>query len=231
MTIWPQLQVVTRASTAAVLAGTVTAALPLPSAAQDETHGIQEFTESTTWRVPPGVTHIIVELWGAGGGGAGGGASTVAAGASVPGGGGGGSGAYVRASLGVRPGEIYTIRIGAGGAGGRGQTGDGAQPGAGGEDTAFVGDGNVLLVAKGGRGGGAPRRNHVKGGVAGDGGAVDPNGGRLVRPGNEGGAGHEGGFPQSYSTSGGNGGLDDLSVQTAELVPDYRGGPPERDST
>lgn len=87
--------------------------------AQDA-HGIREFTESTTWRVPAGVTHIIVELWGAGGGGAAGTSSVVGGAQSAGGGGGGGgSGAYVRASLAVSPGETYTIKVGAAGAAGR----------------------------------------------------------------------------------------------------------------
>jgi hypothetical protein len=187
----------------AMVATIATTVLPQPCAAQDEPHGVREFTESTTWRVPAGVAHIIVELWGGGGRGAAGGGSTVAGGASVPGGGGGGggSGAYVRGSFAVKSGEIYAIRIGAGGSGGRGE---GA--GADGQDTAIVLDGNVILVARGGRGGGSPHRHDIKGGIGGRGGIAVPEPTHLVRGGNEGGPGHDGGLPESYSTFGGNGG-------------------------
>jgi hypothetical protein len=67
--------------------------------AQEEAHGIGEFAESATWRVPAGLTHIIVELWGAGGGG-GAGASVVVGGTQSAGGPGGGgvSGSYVSGS-------------------------------------------------------------------------------------------------------------------------------------
>ncbi len=173
--------------------------------AQDE-HGIREFTESTTWRVPAGVTHVIVELWGAGGGGAAGTSSVTGGTPSAGGGGGGGgSGAYVRASLAVIPGETYTIRVGPPGAAGRDDA-QVPQPGGDGGETSILKDGVELLVAKGGRGGGAPRRRHTTGGVEGSGGVAEAHLRHLVRSGNRGGRGHDGGLPESSSTSGGFGG-------------------------
>jgi len=173
--------------------------------AQDA-HGIREFTESTTWRVPAGVTHIIVELWGAGGGGAAGTSSVVGGAQSAGGGGGGGgSGVYVRASLAVSPGEKYVIKVGAAGAAGRDDART-PEPGGDGGDTAILKDDIELLVAKGGRGGGAPRRGHTSGGVEGRGGSAETHPSRLMRAGNAGGRGHDGGLPESSSTSGGVGG-------------------------
>ena len=58
-----------RVGLAAMLSLSVDAFSPSPLFARGEVHGIREFSDSTTWRVPAGVTHIIVELWGAGGGG------------------------------------------------------------------------------------------------------------------------------------------------------------------
>jgi hypothetical protein len=62
----------------------------------------------------------------------------------------------VRASFGVTPGEIYAIRIGAGGSGGRGEG-----VGADGEDTATLLDGNVILVARAGCGGGTAQKRRL----------------------------------------------------------------------
>jgi hypothetical protein len=132
---------------------------------QDHRHGVQEFTESGTWRVPDGVSEITVELWGAGGGGGGGASGLVGGGPG--GGGGGGSGAYIRARLAVIPAETYAIRIGAGGGGGGASRHD-AQPGGNGDDTTLVVDGKRLLAAPGGRGGGAP--GGARGGIGGSGG-------------------------------------------------------------
>jgi hypothetical protein len=193
-------------SVGALLSLSVNGFLPSESFAQEDAHGVREFTEPGTWRVPAGVTHIIVELWGAGGGG---GAGTSAVVSGVPGagggGGGGGSGSYMRASLAVTAGETYTISVGAAGTGGRGDAA-GPQRGGDGGDTLLLRDGVELLVAKGGRGGGAPRRSHTRGGAEGAGGITEPRSSRLVRSGSAGGRGHDGGLPESYSTSGGAGG-------------------------
>lgn len=95
--------------------------LAAPGHAQEPPHGVREVTTSDTWVVPAGVIHVVVELWGGGGGGGGGGAAVIIAGNVVSGsaGGGGGSGAYVRASLGVKEGQAYQISLGVGGAGGQ----------------------------------------------------------------------------------------------------------------
>jgi hypothetical protein len=207
----------TRLSQRGLLSGISVALLSITAAevsphvllfAQEEAHGIREFTDSTTWRVPVGVTHIIVELWGAGGGGAAG-TSAVVGGSPTAGGGGGGggSGSYVRASLSVTPGESLTIRVGAAGAGGRA---DATRPqgGLAGADTLLLREGVPLLVAKGGLGGAAPpRRGDTRGGAEGAGGPAEPHPARLVRSGSAGARGHDGGLPESYSTSGGPGGV------------------------
>lgn len=172
--------------------------------AQQDGHGIREFTESTTWRVPAGVTHILAEVWGAGGGG-GAGTSTLIGASAGGGGGGGGSGAYARASLAVTPGETLTIRVGAAGAGGRIDAGT-PQGGGDGGDTLLLREGTELVAVKGGRGGAAPRRSHTRGGTEGAGGIAEPNLTRLLRAGMSGGRGHDGGLSETYSTFGGAGG-------------------------
>lgn len=63
--------------------------------------------------VPPGVSSVVIELWGAGGGG---GSSVMCQCQTVGSGGGGGS--YARKTLQVNAGSCYTICVGAGGAGG-----------------------------------------------------------------------------------------------------------------
>ena len=69
---------------------------------------MKEFTGPTNvpldWVAPPGVTHVMVEMWG---GGAGGGAPL-----DLPGGGGG---AYSRSVITVIPGTTYKIQVGGGG--------------------------------------------------------------------------------------------------------------------
>jgi hypothetical protein len=179
--------------------------LPSGLFAQEEAHGIRELTDSTTWRVPAGVTHIIVELWGAGGGGGAGTEAIVAGTQSAGGGGGDGrSGSYLRASLALKPGETLTIRVGSAGAGGRAGPG-GPHGGGDGGDTLILREGVAPLVAKGGRGGGAPRRSNTRGGADGAAGIAEPHPTRLVRSGTAGGRGPDGGLPESYSTSGGPG--------------------------
>jgi hypothetical protein len=65
---------------------------------------VMTFSQSGVWNIPPGVTNIMVEAWGAGGGGAAGG--------------GGGSGVYLRMiNVTVTPGSSITVTIGTGGAG------------------------------------------------------------------------------------------------------------------
>jgi len=99
--------------------------------------GLQEFTQSGTFTVPAGVTHISVELWGGGGGAGvpgqpgsgvisssyvcdpyGGLCADYIAGPSCDSqpGGGGGAGGYSRTILAVTPGASYQLIVGAAGA-------------------------------------------------------------------------------------------------------------------
>jgi hypothetical protein len=185
------------------LVGVLTASAQVTT--QDEIHGVREFTESGTWRVPAGVTRITIELWGGGGGGAGGN-SSVSGGGPGGAGGGGGAGAYVRTSLRVTEAQMYTIRVGRGGAGGVGETGSGTQAGEDGEDTVILLNDTVVLGTGGGRGGRAPGRGDYRGGPGGTGGSAEATATGLARAGNPGSPGHDGGFNEWPSTSGGRGG-------------------------
>jgi len=89
--------------------------------------GNREFTATGTFTVPAGVTHVLVELWGAGGGGGGGAPGIVGPGPfnlggfmliSGAGGHGGGSGGYARTLVAVTAGAVYDVVIGTGGTGG-----------------------------------------------------------------------------------------------------------------
>lgn len=117
-----------------------------------------------TWKVPPGVHQITVDMTGGGGGG--GGSSEVGSGG---GGGGGGSGGYYKDSvMAVTPGEMLTIHVGPGGSGAPyvGRTSSapgGAQGGA-----SSINGSKGSLVATGGAGGG---------GGTGDGGG---GGGKII---------------------------------------------------
>lgn len=77
-------------------------------------NGMKEFVEPGTYEfvVPQDVTHVMLEMWGAGGGG---GASSHIGGG---GGGGGGSGAYTRTLIAVIPGSTYYLTVGVAGAAG-----------------------------------------------------------------------------------------------------------------
>ncbi len=101
------------------------------------------FPTSSTWTCPPNISVITVELWGGGGGG--GGYST----SCSPSGGAGGRGGYIKQSINVIPGNIYSITIGEGGVAGSNAF-CGAIGGGNGSATIF---GNNLLVAIGGQGG------------------------------------------------------------------------------
>lgn len=121
--------------------------------------GIQEFTQSGVFTVPAGVTHLLVELWGAGGGGAGSCGMQIVAplyGALPAGGGSGGGGAgYSRAVLPVNPGSTYNVVIGAGGLGGTNCViNQNAMNGADGGPTQITDSASNLLLTAGGGGGG-----------------------------------------------------------------------------
>jgi hypothetical protein len=94
--------------------------------------GAQDFTSSGPWTAPPGVTSVVVQLWGAGGGGGSGDCSGE--------GGGGGGGAYTRSFLTVIPGATYTVNVGPGG----------EVDGAGGNSFFADSSGNLLVTAGGG---------------------------------------------------------------------------------
>lgn len=99
-------------------------------------------TSCCAWTVPPGVSSIFVELWGAGAGGTGG-----ATGATS--GIGGGSGAYTSATIPTFPGCIYIVCSGVAGVGGAGVVGTVGSP-------AFMTGYNITgLCAAGGTAGGA----------------------------------------------------------------------------
>jgi hypothetical protein len=126
---------------------------------------MQEFTQSGNFTVPAGVTHIWFQLWGAGGGG-----GATLDGSLLLAGGGGGGGAYSSAILGVFPGQVLTINVGAGGAGGtaNGHRND-QRGGAVGDvtDVVFVDAHSLLLLAQGGGGATSSLNGPALGGIGG----------------------------------------------------------------
>ena len=135
-------------------------------------NGITEFTQTGTFIVPAGVTHIMVEMWGAGGGGGSGSNQGCA-------GGHGAAGGYTRAVIAVTPGATYTMFVGQGGAGGPFSGGSGGA----GEWSAVRDDLESVLAAAGSGGGGpqggpAPCPGYGAGGIGGSGpNVVGRNGG------------------------------------------------------
>lgn len=141
------------------------------------------YTSAGTYNytVPSGVTSLRISLWGAGGGGGGGDSQVVGVYRGEAAGGGGGGGEFHAEEIDVTPGDVLTITVGAGGAGGRSHCwtvsgGSCNRPpltnGEDGEDggDTFVQDGaTTLLEVSGGSGGG--------GGVHDSGGAVGGSGG------------------------------------------------------
>jgi len=152
-------------------APTESAVMAVPPAAR--VGGLREFRASGTWTAPAGVTHVMVEAWGAGGAGGQGSLGAQA------GGGGGGAGAYQRAVVGVVAGTTYELVIG-----------DGGQPdptgGGDGRDTQLrdATTGTVLLSVRAGRGG-RPARPDGPPGPGGGGGRADATLG-VGRDGSEG---------------------------------------------
>src|SRR5207247_4538166 len=124
--------------------------------------GRREFRDSGTFTVPPGITRLSVELYGAGGGG-GGMAMPCHSGA------GGGSGAYSSTILEVTGGQALTVTVDLGGAPGSASL---ASPGGNGGDTQVLdASGSPLAVAHGGSGGPFTALGPLPTGVVG--GAVD----------------------------------------------------------
>lgn len=125
--------------------------------------------------IPANVTHIVVELWGAGGGAGAAGVCNFGSSVGRPHpGGGGGSGAYVRATVSVVPGEKLTFTVGKGGAGG--DRGDGTA-------TVVSRSRAVLAAAAGGSGGHVTYCNFdtLYFGDPGAGGVAAPSGVNAVR--------------------------------------------------
>ena len=134
----------------------------------------QVFDSSGNFHVPPGVTKLLVELWGGGGGGgAGGGGDNNGATWSGEGGGGGGA-AYAKELLNATAGNDITVTVGAGGTAGventvnagpnqpgppGGNGGDGGNSSFGGSAYAFGGYGG-----SGGSGGPTPTGAGIPGG-------------------------------------------------------------------
>lgn len=144
-------------------------------------NGIAEFTQTGNFTVPAGVTHIMVEMWGAGGGGGSGSSfGEIDIGCA---GGHGSSGGYTKAVIAVTPGATYTMLIGQGGAGGPVSGG----PGGAGESSAVLDGLENLLAAAGGGGGGPqagpspPCPGYGPGGIGGSGpNVVGRNGGSAL---------------------------------------------------
>ncbi len=109
--------------------------------------GIQEFAFDAnkpvqTWVAPPGVTQVMVEMWGGGGGG---GNADITSHCFEAGGNGG---AYSRGVIAVIPGETYTILVGSGGQ--NNQSGDSSSVSDGGQTLIFAGGGGTCWFVPGG---------------------------------------------------------------------------------
>ncbi|MFV8339636.1 choice-of-anchor D domain-containing protein [Flavobacterium sp. LB3P21] len=101
-----------------------------------------------TFTVPPGVTSINIEAWGAGGAGGG------ATGTNSSGGGGAGGGYARRNSYAVTPGANYTVTVGTGGIGSRGNGTDGGF-------SSLSSGATTYLLAVGGNAAGATSMNNT----------------------------------------------------------------------
>jgi len=155
--------------------------------------GVQSFTTSGNFVVPPGVTQVEVELWG-------GGSGTFASVAGTPSGGGSGGGYARKRVVGLNPGQQITVTVGSGGSGG---AVGGAAPTAGGTSSfgSFVsatgGSLNYLATTA------SPQNGATPPGV-GVGGDVNLNGSAgqaaMANQGGMGGAGAMGGSQNSGTT-------------------------------
>ncbi len=170
--------------------------------------------------VPPGVSTLTAELWGAGAGGGDGHRPPGAPAGSTRGsGGGGGGGGYTSTTLAVTPGETLTILVPAGGTGGV-LDGFNKLNGGNGGDSRILRGAAIIADANGGTGGGAGHQIcglSFVGGTGGPGGngatatgsngtAVTPDTTCLAVAPGTGGAGAQGG-----NGNGGNGGADQSS--------------------
>lgn len=154
------------------------------------------FRASGMFTVPPGVTRITVELWGAGGGGGG-----VATANDIGAGGGGGGGYTKEVAVPVTPGRSYDIKVGMGYAASVGY--DGKK----GDSSTATFDG-ITLIAYGGKGG---IRGTQYPGAGGDGGSGETYKGGSGASGKKYSSGYGGGGGSSAGPGGnGNSGIDSI---------------------
>jgi hypothetical protein len=188
-------------------------------------HGLQEFTASDSFTVPAGVNQIVVFVCGGGGGGGSGYGYT----SGGNGGGGGGAGACAIARVTVTPGQVLTVTVGAGGAGGpqvpRGAVGQSGSPGG----ASSVTGTNVNVVGGGGAGGTNASYSYTIGyggsvgsatgatyvvGTKGEAGDLEERGGdggtSFFGVGGSGGDEASGGNAANYGAGGGGGGAYDI---------------------
>ena len=153
-------------------------------------HGIQEFTTTSSWVVPENIYSVYVKLVGAGGGG---GSSSGSSGCQW-GGDGGGAGGLIYGYIDVNPLSTLDIFIGSGGV-----AGSNYSNGLPGEETRIeVSSGNILAQAYGG-GGGMGGNSSASSPGSGGGGLFSAGSG-IIKSGDNGGIG-------SYRNSGGSGGI------------------------
>jgi hypothetical protein len=127
--------------------------------------GKQEFLASGPFVVPPGVTRLSVELYGAGGGG-----DNCVPSAFVANPVGGGGGAYTSTLLSVTPGQTLTVTVGMGGTS---PIVLNASATNGGDSDILDSTNNILAVAHGGGGASCSANGALA--TSGAGGAMDPN--------------------------------------------------------
>ena len=153
-------------------------------------HGIQEFTTTSSWVVPENIYSVYVKLVGAGGGG---GSSSGSSGCQW-GGDGCGAGGLIYGYIDVNPLSTLDIFIGSGGV-----AGSNYSNGLPGEETRIeVSTGNILAQAYGGGGGMGGNSSASSPGSGGSG--LFSAGSGIIKSGDNGGIG-------SYRNSGGSGGI------------------------
>ena len=164
---------------------------------------IATITSSGNWTVPPGVTEITVEGWGAGGAGG----TAVGANKANRAGAGGGGGAYARKKLQVTPGQVLSLQIGQGG------SASGVLNGSAGGDT-FIAGLTTQFLAKGGSGGAGNNGTAFVGAAGGS--ALDSRGDVVTSGGNGGPGSNSGnsGAGGNGANGGGNGGASVSSSPT-----------------
>ena len=151
-----------------LIAGTALLLLSVSLYGQSSTIVDYDMPGTYTYTVPAGVTELVVECWGAGGGG------SAAIGMKETGGrgagAGGGGGAHAHSVISVSPGQVLTLVVGAGGAGGTNPYTLAEGNGRKGENT-FVqnSNGESLVIGEGGYGATFARwsQGGSKGGVGG----------------------------------------------------------------